>query len=284
MAHQTSIKRSFLYWNLVYFIICAGFGVWGAYDYWVTIPERYKAVARYTALTEEQDKLETRADFFEIQTKLRQGTATDEDKATLEKIRKDGTGVPKPLTDADRARYEEINKVLTDEFENTPPQAPASYDGWVNFYVYFIGCGILGAPWFLWKLVSRRSLSWRLEEDGTLVTPDGTYTHDQIKDINMAKWMKKSIAKVHVQGADDQEEEVTLDDYEHQHTHLIVGALAHRFYPEEWTEEAKPVKRDSDSGAEEKKDEDEDASVEAEASTEEDATSSGSEADSKKDD
>ncbi|MBQ72142.1 MAG: hypothetical protein CMJ67_04475 [Planctomycetaceae bacterium] len=243
MAIQTSIKRSYFYWNLVYLVLCAGFGAWGAYDYWVTIPEQYEAVAVYTALTEEQDQLEGRADFYEIQTKLRQGTASEEDKATLDELRAAGGPIPQPLTDADRTRYDEINNILTVDFENTPPQAPASYDGWVNFYVYFIGCGILGAPWFLWKLASRRSLFWRLDDDGSLVTPDGTYTSDQITGIDMSIWMKKSIARVSVEGAD----EVVLDDYENQDAYKIVGALAHKFHPDEWTEEAKPVKEESDS-------------------------------------
>lgn len=244
MAIQTSIKRSFFYWNLVYFVICAGFGAWGAYDYWVTIPEQYEAVALYTDLAEEQDELEARAEFYEIQNKLREGTATDEDRATLQKFRESNAQPPRPLTEDDRTRYEEINTILTVDFENTPPQAPASYDGWVNFYIYFIGCGILGAPWFLWKLVSRRSLFWRLEDDGSLVTPDGTYTSDQITDIDMSIWMKKSIARVEVEGSDD---DVVLDDYENQDAYRIVGALAHKFYPDEWTEDAKPVKEGSDS-------------------------------------
>ena len=243
MAIQTSIKRSFFYWNLVYLVICALFGAWGAYDYWVTIPEQYEAVAVYTTLTEEQDQLESRADFYEIQTKLRQGTASEEDKATLQELRAAGGPIPQPLTEADRTRYDEINNILTVDFENTPPQAPASYDGWVNFYIYFIGCGILGTPWFLWKLASRRSLFWRLDDDGSLVTPEGTYTSDQITGIDMSIWMKKSIARVSVEGAD----EVVLDDYENQDAYKIVGALAHKFHPDEWTEEAKPVKEESDS-------------------------------------
>ena len=241
MAIQTSIKPSFFYWNLVYLVLCGGLGAWGAFDYWVTIPEMYAAVEEYTTLTEEQNQLENRAEFYEIQARLRDETANSEDRETLAKIRETTGGIPEPLTDEDRARYEVINEILSVDFENTPPQAPASYDGWVNFWVYFIGCGILGAPWFLWKLVSRRSLFWRLEDDGSLVTPDGTYSSEQILDIDMSIWMKKSIAKVVIEGA----EEVALDDYENQDAYKIVGALAHKFHPEEWTSEAKPVKESS---------------------------------------
>lgn len=246
MAIQTSIKRSFFYWNLVYLVLCGGLGAWGAYDYWVTIPNKYAAVAEYEGLAEEQRELEARSEFFTLRNKLRTGAATDDDKARLEELRGMPADVKVPLTDEDRTRYEAINEILLVEFENTPPQMPASYDGWVNFYVYFIGCGVLGAPWFLWKLFSRRGLSWSLEDDGTLVTPDDRFPNDRITGIDMSVWMKKSIARVNVEGAED----VELDDYENQDAFKIVGALAHRFHPDEWTEEAKPVK------AEEASDED----------------------------
>lgn len=238
MAIQTSIKRSFFYWNLLYLVLCGGLGAWGAYDYWVTIPDRYVAVAEYEELTEEQRRLETRSEFITLRGKLRSGDLSEDDKARLEELRAMPAEGMVPLTEDDRNRYEEINEILLVDFENTPPQMPASYDGWVNFYVYFIGCGVLGVPWFVWKLFSRRGLCWTLEDDGTLVTPDGSYSTDQITGIDMSIWMKKSIAKVNVEGADD----VELDDYENQNAFKIVGLLAHRFHPDEWTEEAKPVK------------------------------------------
>ena len=30
MAIQTSVKRSFIYWNLLYLVLCGGLGGWGA--------------------------------------------------------------------------------------------------------------------------------------------------------------------------------------------------------------------------------------------------------------
>ena len=243
MAIQTSIKRSFFYWNLVYLVLCGGLGAWGAYDYWVTIPDKYVAVAEYEELTEEQRELEARSEFITLRGKLRSGELSEDDKMRLEELRAMPAEVMVPLTEDDRTRYEAINEILLVDFENTPPQMPASYDGWVNFYVYFIGCGVLGAPWFVWKLFSRRGLCWTLEDDGTLVTPDGSYSMDQITGIDMSIWMKKSIAKVNVEGADD----VELDDYENQDAFKIVGVLAHRFHPDEWTEEAKLVKVEEDS-------------------------------------
>ena len=54
--------------------------------------------------------------------------------------------------------------------------------------------------------------------------------------------MAKSIASVSVEGKD---EPIVLDDYVYQDTYLIVGKLAHRFYPDEWSEEAKVITSDS---------------------------------------
>ena len=128
-----------------------------------------------------------------------------------------------------------------------PPKPPASYDRWVNFWVYFVGTGILGTPWFVWKLWSRRGQAWRLEDDGSFSTPDGVFAADEIADIDMSIWMKKSIAKVLIK---DQAEPIVLDDYEYADVYLIVGALASRFHPDEWTEEAKPIKKDEGEGEE----------------------------------
>ena len=155
------------------------------------------------------------------------------------------TGPPPPLTRrGEVAEYEDHQGDSSkDDFENTAPEPPASYDRWVNFWIYFVGTGILGTPWFVWKLFSRRGQTWRLEDDGSLSTPDGVFGRDEIDDIDMSIWMKKSIAKVEIK---DRSEPIVLDDYEYADVYLIVGALASRFHPDEWTEEAKPIKEGGD--------------------------------------
>ena len=74
----------------------------------------------------------------------------------------------------------------------------------------------------------------------------------------MSIWMKKSIAKVLIK---DRAEPIVLDDYEYADVYLIVGALASKFHPDAWTEEAKPVKEDE-------ADEDDDGSAESELEAE----------------
>jgi hypothetical protein len=244
MAIQTSIKKSFIYWNLLYLVLCGGLGAWGAYDYWVTIPEREEAVERYGELMGEFASLELRGQYEQLAAKRAQNALTEDERTALKELeqtlRDAGmTSAPPPLSDADKERYSEIKQILTVDFENTQPEPPASYDRWVNLWVYVVGTGILGTPYFVWRLISRRGQTWRLEDDGSLSTPEGTYPADAIEGIDMSVWMKKSIAKVHVR---DRAEPVVLDDYEYQDAYRIIGTLAHQFHPDEWTEDAKPVK------------------------------------------
>ena len=217
MPVTTNLKRSFVVWNALYLVITLGLGIWGAYDYWVTIPNLEIAADRYEALLLEKTELEA--------------TATS-------------TG---PLTGETLARYTEIETLITDEFDNTAPQRPAAYDRPLNFWAYFVGCGILGAPWFAWKLLTQKRRGPRLEEDGSLVNGDEQFSAEQITGIDMSRWMAKSTAKVMIDG---REEPILLDDYVYQDSYKIVGHLAHRFDPENWTEEAKPAKNDDSESTE----------------------------------
>lgn len=260
MAIQTSVKRSFILWNVLYLVLCGGLGAWGAYDYWVTIPDQEAAVVEYEELSQRRAVLEIRGVLWTLIKKKSDGTITESEDASLATMRAEFeeagiTQPPPPLSPEEVAEYEAIKVTLKDDFENTAPEPPASYDRWVNFWIYFVGTGILGTPWFVWKLFSRRGQTWRLEDDGSLSTPDGVFGRDMIDDIDMSIWMKKSIAKVLIK---DRAEPIVLDDYEYADVYLIVGALASRFHPDEWTEEAKPIKED---GA----DEEDDAPEESEA-------------------
>ena len=209
MAVQTTLKRNFIGWNVLYLTLTLGLGIWGAYDYWVKYPQMEANADEFQRLTEEQQLL-------------------------TEKSQSGGV-----LTEAEKKQYSLNEAELSDRFDNTPPQRPAAYDRPLNFWAYFIGCGVLGAPWFAWRLLTQKRMGPRLEEDGSLVTKDGQFTSDQITGIDMSKWMSKSVARVTISVRDDP---VILDDYIYKDTYLIVGKLAHQFEPDEWTEEAKPVK------------------------------------------
>lgn len=110
---------------------------------------------------------------------------------------------------------------------------PAKFDRAMQWL--FIG-SLLIVPWSVWTLVATSRRRYTLDDDGTLHMPEGTWARDEIADIDMSRWMAKSVAwVVHSDGA-----RVKLDDYKHQDLHRIVGALACRLHPEEWDDDARP--------------------------------------------
>ncbi len=96
-------------------------------------------------------------------------------------------------------------------------------------------------PYYLWMYFAGRRRVYRLDDEGTLHTPQGTWTRPQIADIDMNRWMAKSIAwVVHNDGS-----RIKLDDYKFRKLNLIIGAIASRLHPDDWDDEARPVKADS---------------------------------------
>ena len=77
-------------------------------------------------------------------------------------------------------------------------------------------------------------------DDASLECPEGVFTSDQIKDIDMSKWMAKSKAWLIV----EPDKRILLDDYKFKNMHVIVGYFASRFHPDDWTGEAKPIKQE----------------------------------------
>lgn len=145
------------------------------------------------------------------------------------------------LTDQQRAVYgiteQQMNAIAKDEV----PAKPSTFDHVVQLaYISLLLC----VPYFLWVYVATVKRVYTLDEDGSLHSPEGSWPRDEIADIDMSRWMSKSLAYVvHKDGR-----RIMLDDYKHKDMFRIVGALAHRFYPDEWTEEAKPVKAEGDEG------------------------------------
>ena len=219
MAIETTLQPRHKWWNLFYAALCLLFALWGAYDYWVSIPAREAAANEYEQAVNTVSEL--------------QGKAQAAVQATQA-----APGVGANITPDELARYEAANKVV-EKYKGAAPQRPAAYDRPVQLWLYMVGCGVLGAPWFLWEWANAARKRYRLEDDGTLTAPEGTFPRDQIADIDMSRWMSKSLATVRL--ADGRT--IVLDDYKFRDMHLIVGALAVRFYPDDWTEEARDRKR-----------------------------------------
>ncbi len=207
MTISSSPRLRPLITNLVFVVICLGFGIWGAYDYWVRIPEQERLCDRYDDLLAQKAELIQR----------NQGTSPSN-------------------VSADSKRYDEIESELATF--SSPPQRPGAFDRAVQLWAYTVGCGILGTPYFLWASLQLLRRKFRLDEDGTLHAPEGVVKRQDIADIDMSRWMRKSIATVVAKDGT----RVELDDYKFKDLHLIVGAIAHRFYPDQWTEEARKVK------------------------------------------
>ena len=79
--------------------------------------------------------------------------------------------------------------------------------------------------------------NYSVDDEGAFHHPKGTWAAAEITDIDMSRWMSKSVARIiHADG-----HSVKVDDYVHQDADQIIGAIAHRLRPEEWTDHAKAV-------------------------------------------
>lgn len=216
MAIQTTIQPFTLWRNLGFAALCAIFAVWGWYDYEIKIPRL------------EQDS----AAFL----------AAKDTRAALEKAAESS-----PLNEAQLKQMEEAKAVLADikdRYGSGVPSKPSTYDRPMQLWLYVVGCGVLGVPSFLWPVVRTSRRSFRLDDDGTLHTPDEAIPASQIVDIDMSRWCSPTgdrrstwTAKVVLQDG----RRILLDDHDHRNMHLIIGAIAHRLHPNEWTSEAKRV-------------------------------------------
>jgi hypothetical protein len=196
-------------------LLCLVFGVWGIYDYAVAIPRKQVKFDHYQQLKTHLDQLD------EQQSKLPPGmmlspAAADDYKATRKELDALAPGGAVP----------------------NPPSK------WYRFTQWFF---ILSLPFFpicLWMYIKAKRQVYRLDDDGTLhfagdpVHKSGQWKQQEIADIDMSRWMAKSIAYVvHSDGT-----RLKLDAYLHKNLDLIIGAIASRLHPQDWTAEAKPVK------------------------------------------
>ena len=144
--------------------------------------------------------------------------------------------------EATMARFDEINRQLN---QLGTPEPPSAYDRATQWlFILSLPC----APWFLWLYIKAKKQKYTLDDEGTLhFTGDpelktGSWAQSEIADIDMSRWMAKSIAwLVKTDGT-----RLKLDAYLHKDLHLIIGAIASRMHPDEWDAEAKPLKKVED--------------------------------------
>ena len=204
MAIETSIQPRQSIQNIAYAVLCLGLGIWGYYDYSVKIPNNEASFVEYIDAEKTKSALE-------------------------ERVR------TTPLTADESTQYRAATETLNKYREK--PAEPAAYDRPVQLWLYIIGCGVLGVPWFAfnqWKLTRHR---YRLADDGSFHSHAGVVASDNIKGIDMSRWMAKSIAFVETTDG----RRIELDDYKYKGVEAIVAALAARFHPGEWTSDARPI-------------------------------------------
>ena len=138
------------------------------------------------------------------------------------------------LPDEPLKAYEAVKGALT---QIGTPSKPSKFDRTMQWaFILCLPC----VPWFLWQYAKDRKRTYTLHDDGslTLPPPHGTWSKDDIVDIDMSRWMRKSVATVVQRDG----RRVELDDYKQKNTHMIVGAIASEKYPDQWTTEAKPIR------------------------------------------
>jgi hypothetical protein len=282
MAIEATIRRGYAARLIVIAAVCGVLGLWGVYDYVVAIPRKQVMFERAELLRQSRDALEVDhaagaptaaqdAVVAELNriigaefTRLQQGREVTSEAEARQVVSDLGGAIEKsrdaawigllmtvlqgltsehrlPLSNYPEAQkaFEAVNQAIDQIGEIT---APSQFDRATQWaFILCLPC----APWMLWMLVQTKRQKYRLEDDGTLVAPEGTWKAEDIVDIDMSRWMAKSIAwPVHRDGA-----RIKLDDYRFRDLHLIVGAIAARLHPDLWTAEAKPLVKEPDAEA-----------------------------------
>jgi hypothetical protein len=213
MATTTHIAPSYGWRIIVIALLCLVFGAWGVLDLVQTVPQKQKRFDHYTELARAKTELEAKRD---------KGAS---------------------LSAAEIEQYKKVTSNLNEMDKNKP--VPPSKMDWLTqwFYASLLLCV---PPMFNSYLKVKRQV-YTLDDDGTLhfqgdpEHPSGSWPPAEIADIDMSRWMAKSIAyAVHTDGR-----RLKLDAYHHRNLDLIIGAIASRLHPEDWQSDARPVKKDA---------------------------------------
>lgn len=243
-------------------LMCLVLGLWGVYDYVIAIPNAERMSERREVTQEVKNALESTGDAKTAAAARSAALQTiDGAMGTL------GSSSATPKTNADQPDGDTawrdmlqvwknclqgitgLNETPTPEMRQAglvvaeamelygEAQPPAAYDRPIQWM--FIA-SLLFVPFYLWGLIKYGPRTYELDADGSVHTPEGVFSHEQIEDIDMNRWMAKSTAElVLVDGR-----RVKLDAYIYKNLHLIIGSVAHRLHPDAWTEDARQVKKD----------------------------------------
>ena len=232
--------------------VCLVLGLWGIYDYVWAIPAQEVSYNRgeisrdvhssldsidageETPIVEETNKKLTDM----LSQPLPDGAGDDEIswRETLVLYQR-GIDRPNDVSPTDWPVIREEARVESDAAlelygDATPP---SSYDRPIQWM--FIIC-LPFVPWYLWSLFSTGSRKYRLDPDGTFHMPEDTWKQDEISDIDMSRWMAKSICWiVNTDGT-----RIKLDAHIFKGLDTMIGIMAHRLHPDSWSLDARPIK------------------------------------------
>ena len=261
-ALESRIAPSYRIRSILIILMCTVLGLWGVYDYVWAIPTQAEHAERRDISQDVLELLET-AGSPEYNTEARDrmvaaltgslqqlDTSTQLTPESLEGLDPASTEAwmlsmaiyvrglqSRPMPSGDPSDAMRMAGVIANRSMDLygDAQAPSAYDRPVQWLFIL---SLLFVPFYAWNLLKYGPGVYRLDEDGTLHMPEGTWTRDEIAGIDMDRWMAKSTAVVlNTDGTG-----VKLDAYIYKDLHLIIGTIAHRFHPEQWEEDGRKVK------------------------------------------
>jgi len=263
---EFTTKLATRYWlkTSIIAVVCIVLGLWGVWDYVVAIPQREEAAARSVVLKIVHSALATERGSTErdkagvVVRLVTESAANKPDKESVGKQMDLGNTAgwidslelfQVALSGGDLEIQSQSVALIEDglnQYGSVTP--PSEYDRPMQWA--FILCIPFGF-YYIWAFVkmSSRAKIYKFDDQGGLTTPEGSWTADEITDIDMSKWIARTgnaRATWTATVVTSDEESVLLDDYIFEDMHLVIGALAHRFYPQQWAPNAKRVVVDED--------------------------------------
>lgn len=227
-------------------IVCLVLGIWGVYDLVVTIPRDLEYATRHKFLVEDvQPAMDSelgsteRSDALEkLQVRIIESDGLDQHWLDSMELFSGAIDGGNELIQRDAIA------VLAEDSKLFDVVKPSKFD-WYMQWVFAICVPFAFYYLYMYMKMKNKAAQYSFSDDGTLSTPEGVWSSEEIVGIDMSRWIAKTgnarstwTAKAIV----SPDKKILLDDYLYTDMHLIIGAIAHRFYPEEWTPLAKRVK------------------------------------------
>tara|TARA_B100001059_G_scaffold81121_3_gene79120 strand:+ start:20300 stop:21139 length:840 start_codon:yes stop_codon:yes gene_type:complete len=241
-------------------LTCLVLGLYGIYDHQWAIPAEERAFERGEVsrnVLASLDAIEAGEDIQLIPATIetlnglisKSSTTGSTDQDTIDwgktlVIYRDGIDPPSDVSPTDWPSLRQAAKSQTDKMLGV--YGDAVKPGWYDRDVQWLFIASLPfAPYYFWSFVSTRGRRYQLDPDGTLHLPEGTWKSDEIADIDMHRWMVKSVCWV----VKSDSTRIKLDAHIYKNLDKIIGVVAHRLKADEWSLDARPVTADKNTAS-----------------------------------